>query len=315
MARLDQVNIPTLLLVLLLVFSIALVASTIDSVALVDTGDGDANQPRVGSTSSGDIQFNVTGEGSGGVSEDTQYISLVYCISFLRHPFAIFGIVAALLLFVYGLVRRYNVATAGLLSTAILPMSMGTYFFLTNCPGGDGSGSGGLLSGSSVMGAQGGISSAPQIPPTAGAVVFGAIMLAAVLMVVVMTGDEENFEPIEEEDPEVEMAAFARAAGRAADRIEEANVPVDNSVYRAWLEMTGLLDIDNPEATAPRDFAAAAIEVGLDEDDVSELTQLFNEVRYGGKDAGDREERAIEILRDIEQTYQDAHDQMEEEDL
>jgi len=79
---------------------------------------------------------------------------------------------------------------------------------------------------------------------------------------------------------------------------------VENEVYRAWREMTGHLDVENPESSTPAEFAAAAESVGMDDAHVAELTDLFREVRYGGAAAtDDREQRAIDALRAIESTY------------
>jgi len=55
--------------------------------------------------------------------------------------------------------------------------------------------------------------------------------------------------------------------------------------------------------STPGEFAEAAIEAGLDEDDVGQPTQLFEEVRYGKRDPESREERAIEVFRAIEAAY------------
>ncbi|MFC7213094.1 DUF4129 domain-containing protein [Saliphagus sp. GCM10025334] len=102
-----------------------------------------------------------------------------------------------------------------------------------------------------------------------------------------------------------ERAAVAAAAGRAADRIaDESSTGVDNEIYRAWREMTDLLEVDRPESTTPREFAAVAVDAGLERDHVEELTGLFEAVRYGHEDTTDeREERAVSILRAIESTY------------
>ncbi|MFC7238117.1 DUF4129 domain-containing protein [Saliphagus sp. GCM10025317] len=102
-----------------------------------------------------------------------------------------------------------------------------------------------------------------------------------------------------------EQAAVAAAAGRAADRIaDESSTGVDNEIYNAWLEMTDLLKVDRPESTTPREFAAVAVDAGLERDHVEELTDLFEAVRYGHEDTTDeREERAVSILRAIESTY------------
>lgn len=100
-----------------------------------------------------------------------------------------------------------------------------------------------------------------------------------------------------------DTAAVGEAAGRAADRLEE-DTHGDNEVYRAWGEMTALLDIPDPETSTPGDFETAAVEAGMDGDDVRELTRLFENVRYGSAEpSADREERAIGIFRRIEARY------------
>ena len=107
------------------------------------------------------------------------------------------------------------------------------------------------------------------------------------------------------EDPSTaeEVAALGRAAGRAADRIESAD-ELDNEVFRAWREMTALLDVDRPASTSPGEFAAAATRAGMDRDDVDELTRLFEDVRYGEDEPTEvNERRALSILRRVEETY------------
>lgn len=316
MVSLDRSTASTVLLTFLVIASTGLVAATINSVALVDT-DGSSPGPRDGPPPAGEgerINIDVSQEGSSGGGESSS-IDAVVCIRLLQSPIAILGIVAGVFGVIYGIYRRYNTATAGLFSTGIIPMVMLTYFLLTNCPQRGGTGGGaGVFNGAAALNNSGPMLSPPPIPPTAIALLFGGVMVVAVVLLFTSMGDEEEFEPIEEDPEDLETADFARAAGRAADRIEETNVAVDNAVYRAWLEMTGLLDIENPDTTAPRDFAEAAIEAGLDEDDVTELAELFTEVRYGGKSAETREDRAIEVLRNIERTYEDSVDQSRDDE-
>ncbi|MFB6119957.1 MAG: DUF4129 domain-containing protein [Halobacteriaceae archaeon] len=226
------------------------------------------------------------------------------CIEFLTTPVAVLGIFGAMGLLFYGIQRRWNGATAMLVGTGVVPVVLGSYFFLTNCQsggGGGGGGGGGIPTPSPGTGVQ-----APNVPPTVLGVALVAVLGLAAVMLYAVTGEDEEYEPLEDEEAgeAPDKADFAEAAGRAADRIEEANVEVDNAVYRAWYEMTQLLDIPDPETSSPMDFADAAIEFGLNEDDVMELTDLFNEVRYGHQDAESREERALEILRHIESEYE-----------
>ncbi|ARS88845.1 DUF4129 domain-containing protein [Natrarchaeobaculum aegyptiacum] len=103
-------------------------------------------------------------------------------------------------------------------------------------------------------------------------------------------------------DSEPDAAAIADAAGRAADRIEDSTV--DNDVYRAWQEMTELLEVDRPEVTTPRQFADAAVDAGMGPADVEELTRLFEDVRYGETEpTAELNERAKTVFRRIESEY------------
>lgn len=132
------------------------------------------------------------------------------------------------------------------------------------------------------------------------------IALMAMVAIVLKTGlvtDPDQVDPEGGDDPTPTAVSMGRAAGRAADRLE-AEDDFDNGVYRAWLDMTALLEIDNPEASTPGEFADAAAEVGLGREDANELTRLFEDVRYGGTDPTDDDERrAIAIFRRIESRY------------
>jgi len=70
--------------------------------------------------------------------------------------------------------------------------------------------------------------------------------------------------------------------------------------------MTSLLAVPHPESHTPGEFADAAVDLGMDECDVDALTELYEEVRYGRRDAASREERALDVLRNIEAEYGDA---------
>lgn len=108
----------------------------------------------------------------------------------------------------------------------------------------------------------------------------------------------------EADDPASEAAAVGSAAGRAADRIDDAGSDVDNEIYRAWREMTERLEVDRPDSSTPREFAAAAVEAGIDREHVDELTGLFEAVRYGDVETTpEMEARAVDVLRRIEDEY------------
>ena len=96
---------------------------------------------------------------------------------------------------------------------------------------------------------------------------------------------------------------LATAAGRAADRIESTD-DIDNEIYRAWVTMTAPLDVSHPESSTPGEFALAAVDAGMESEHVSDLTRLFEDVRYGHTEPTEKlESRARSVLRRIEETY------------
>ncbi|WP_254839305.1 DUF4129 domain-containing protein [Natronomonas marina] len=133
------------------------------------------------------------------------------------------------------------------------------------------------------------------------------VALAVVVVAVLATGSdragtaEEPTEDLPEDAPET----IGRVAGTAADRIDaDGDVDAENEVYRAWREMTESLAVASPETTTPREFERAAVDAGMDREDVAALTDLFESVRYGGLEPTDEQERrAVETLRRIESGY------------
>ena len=118
-----------------------------------------------------------------------------------------------------------------------------------------------------------------------------------------LSGDGAS-ETLPEEDA---LAAIGASAGEAADQLES-SATVDNEVYRAWTEMVGHLDLDRPEVRAPAEFRDAAVDAGMEPEDVDRLTELFEEVRYGGAPpTEERESQAVETLRRIERRYADGN--------
>lgn len=218
---------------------------------------------------------------------------------------AYFGAFGAVL---YGIKRKYSMGAAFLGMYAIAPVFLTVYFFGTDCQStldpsennnpvvdsvGDAAGQG-LVS--------------PEISPVIIAGVFGVAIVAVAAVLYRATGDQTVTTVQEEDEDEVDqpdVADLAAAAGEAADRLEEHNVDVDNEVYRAWWEMTSLLNAPDPETSTPGEFADAAVDLGMDETDVRQLTQIFEEVRYGKRDPKSREGRAIEAFRNIESEYSD----------
>jgi len=149
----------------------------------------------------------------------------------------------------------------------------------------------------------------PQVPLTGTQVLFGLLAVAGVLHVAAgawfwyrMTGNRRVSGEGPDLDDDDALSALGDAAGAAADSIEEPTA-AENEVYRAWRRMTAALDVDEPTSSTPEDFAEAAVDAGMDPEHVARLTDLFRDVRYGGKDADEREEHAVEVLRQIERAY------------
>lgn len=109
-------------------------------------------------------------------------------------------------------------------------------------------------------------------------------------------------------EPDAELRAVGRVAGNAADRAEAASTPraADNAIYRAWSRMVALLDVPDPRSDTPRQFAAAAIEAGMNPDDVTVLTRTFEEIRYGDAPLTERRrEEALAAFGRIETSHGD----------
>jgi hypothetical protein len=143
--------------------------------------------------------------------------------------------------------------------------------------------------------------------PSLAVVVLLALGLAAIAiggwsLVRATEEDEQSRSP----SPTPAEEALGAVAGETADDLDAeptAELGLENAIYRAWAEMTAELPVDHPEASTPAEFERAAIEAGLDAEDVAELTALFETVRYGDvAPTAQREQQAIALLRRIEQT-------------
>ena len=132
-------------------------------------------------------------------------------------------------------------------------------------------------------------------------VLFGVLLvgLVAVLTRHRAASDSEQKSTADSTD----AVAVGHVAGRAADRLES-DEHAENEIYRAWVEMTDLFDLSQKETKTPGEFAAAAIDAGLEPDDVRELTRLFEQVRYSPTTPSESDEqRAVALFRRIESTY------------
>jgi hypothetical protein len=133
----------------------------------------------------------------------------------------------------------------------------------------------------------------------AGLAVVAAVGLAGAGLFVLRLRDPDAPLDRPDEDDAATRAAVAEAAGTAADRLA-GEAAADNAVYRAWHEMAERLDVPEPTTATPGEFAAAAVDAGLEADAVAELTGVFETVRYGDADPESYADRAAAALRRLE---------------
>lgn len=302
------------LLALLCILAIAAAAATLDSAVSVDGefgisgGSGADNE-----TADGDVPRDMPTPSNASTASDMPGLQPL-CIPALANPQFLMSAGVVALVGAYLLYRWRGPYVPLGIAAGIGPLVLLAYIALTSCvdgdsedgsfvPGGpmnasDGSASG---AGEGLVGGASGAVSAPSLL-LVGAVV--TLLLASIALYVVSSTDREidvREEP--EETSEEAPVAIGRIAGRTADRIEE-DAGLENEVYRAWHEMTTHLEVANPESSSPGEFVDAAVDAGMDRDDVTRLTRLFEEVRYGTAEAtAERERRAVDTLRRIEETY------------
>lgn len=78
------------------------------------------------------------------------------------------------------------------------------------------------------------------------------------------------------------------------------DVDTSNDVYKSWWEMVEMLDVDDMSTKTPQEFAEVAVDEGFDPDAVTELTDLFEESLYGGKEVTrEQEKRAREAVERV----------------
>jgi hypothetical protein len=130
---------------------------------------------------------------------------------------------------------------------------------------------------------------------------IGVVVVGVAILFSQREPDEIDTENTHEEESTSE--AIGKAAGRVADRLEDADAS-ENDIYRAWAEMGQLVDPSDPETKTTAEFERAAVDAGLEPSDVRELTSLFEQVRYGTDNPSVRDEkRAISLFRAIEETH------------
>lgn len=305
-------TLAAVLLALLAVVALGVAAATLDSAVSLDGGGfggGDGAAPGPGGDSD---QTGVSSSPGGEFAVTPPPI----CAEGLREPPGLLlfaGIVVGIGALAY---RDTNSRFAAITVATALGLPLGMLWWLVSVcrplgaafdvAFGAGDGDEGILpegggGGSGLGGGDGSVAT----PEALFAVVVVAALLASLVVLLAAAGDD-NADAVggdgpgdEDDESKPDLGAVGRTAGEAADRIESSDA--DNEVYRAWRDMTAVLDVDRPESSTPAEFAAAAIDAGVDEEPVDDLTAVFERVRYGGEDAtADRERRAIEALRRIE---------------
>lgn len=308
----------SLLLAVLAVAALAVSAATLDSTTTA-TRSGSVG----GGTQSGEVGFGDAPESGidiGGTAAAGEPTSANICVEELRSPLAQLG---ALVIAVVGFLLLYRQMGSAVIAGLALASLGFPFLFLwglliscgqSNSQSDTDYGLGetnqtGLTDGGGAPGLAG--SGETVTTPTAalGLLLVVAIAGSVVLLIRSAAADQTDPENAESDTTVAEPAsAVGTVAGEAADRLAD-DADVSNEVYRAWREMTTYLDVDHPRASTPAEFAAAAVDAGMAREDVTELTAVFEEVRYGpGSVTDDQERRAREALRNIEETYADDGD-------
>jgi len=301
---------------LISIAAISLGAATIESTVELGSPAGtDANpiipsgQEQGGLNTSG-LEGNGSGSVGGGGPSGGIVANIQTCIEPLSAWYGTAIYFGAFLGVMYLIKRAYSFGAAILGMYAVAPVAFTAYFLGTaRCVSVDTGGSGGNGVADTIAGVAGSSLLSPDVSPVLIVAVFGVALIAVGAVLFRASGDQTVTTLGEEEDEtgeQPDVADLAAAAGEAAERLQEHDADVDNEVYRAWWEMTSLLNVPKPDSATPGEFAEAAIEAGLDETHVDDLTTLFEEVRYGRRDPESREERAIAVFEDIEAEYGDA---------
>lgn len=291
----DRRTLTVLAIVVLGVVALGLSAATLTSPETSSNGGGQSGE------SGGSVVDNQTDEDPSDAPDIGDVQPLVLLVAGL--------LVVASLVYMALYERRYLVAfcvvLAAILVFGLVIQDLEFQPSVSNGTGAGNPGDGGQAGDQEGSGDGQGEGSGSSFPTFLLAGVFLVLLLVA-YAVFGRTVSERGEEP-PTEDETVQPETLGAIAGRAADRIEagdNSTTAADNEIYRAWQEMTSRLDATHEETMTPREFERQAVEAGVASEDVSELTRLFESVRYGGETAtDDRERRAVTVLRRIESRY------------
>ncbi|HKL28353.1 MAG TPA: DUF4129 domain-containing protein [Natrialbaceae archaeon] len=311
--------LPTIAAVLLVILAVGVAAATITDP--LDTSGPTPDPGERGPDGGKFWDFELDpGEGMDRGGAPTEKVSLFWgtCVPFLLTPW-FYALIGLTLIGVFLSVRWKLSTQFGIVAViATAPWILIGHSWFTNCserelPGGQ-FGMEYIASENDSVATV--IESAGQSSPLPPGLLGGLLILAVVVLPLTAffglrshrSEDDPNPNPgMETDEP---LTGVGQVAGRAADRIEGSVGDVDNEVFRAWKRMTDFVDVPEPKSSTPAEFARAARDAGMDEDDVSLLTDLFRSVRYGGEEATeDREQQAIEALRAIAAAYGEGGDE------
>ncbi|GAB7093946.1 hypothetical protein JCM30237_10980 [Halolamina litorea] len=306
-----------IVLALLALLAIGAAAATLENPAASSSGSGFGGGSGDGLGSGSAASGSTNGSSGGGAMQWTGELSGA-CLSILMTPWAKALIAGSVLLVAASVWRRTGSIWFGAITLVLYgPIVYVVWFALAGCrtlqpamapsrpatnqtqTNGSAGGAGGLGSVADTATSQ---SSLLLLA------VIVVLVLAAVVLLYLASADDLvdsqlDREREESDDDYTDIAAVGRLAGEAADRIEAGDA-FGNEVYRAWVEMTEHLAVERPQSSTPAEFAAAAVDAGMAPDDVRELTDLFEEVRYGDREVTEeRERRAAAALRRIEAGY------------
>lgn len=130
------------------------------------------------------------------------------------------------------------------------------------------------------------------IPPILGVGIV-VVVVFLLLLVVRSSSDEESTVGQVEPDP---GDPAPRTGGAAPPATDVGRPPASNDVYRAWLSLARKAGADARRDT-PEEVAERAVEAGVDEETAREITDLFESVRYGGREPSDDLERRADRAR------------------
>ncbi|MEZ3115924.1 DUF4129 domain-containing protein [Halobaculum sp. MBLA0147] len=308
----DRRTAATALLAVAAVLALGVSAATLTSTTSTDTASGFGVGPSGDQAGTGPSESSSAGASEDG-AESPSFWLCIPLLNTLPARIAVAGLIGGVLLLFYRETGSLFLSTITVAS--ISAPFLFFYFTLTRCSGPteldlaagtQQNASGFLPEGGGAAGAAGSGTSA-STPTVLLAVLLLLAAAGAVGLLLYSTSDDVVAADDDESDQlsETRAAAVGSVAGEAADRLED-DADVENEVYRAWREMTTHLDVPRPRSSTPAEFAAAAVDAGMAREDVTALTEVFEEVRYGDRDVTtDRERRAVEALRNLEATYAD----------